>query len=194
MLAYPIILETDADYITVTSPDFPELTTFGDDKDEALTRAVDAFEEAIAARIYDNREIPKPSVGKPVVELPIMTVMKVIAYQSDGESLSVRMTPRQNWAREQELAVLYLKVEIGQNGLTQKHPAVGNLAKAMRRTKASIWMRKANFDSLDESVTGKGLGNAAQLTGDVWKEYQSSPDVTLAKAKIGYSSFVKDAD
>ena len=35
-----------------TSPDFPELTTFGDDRDEALARAVGALEEAVAARIH----------------------------------------------------------------------------------------------------------------------------------------------
>ena len=34
------------------SPDFPELTTFGDDRDEALARAVGALEEAVAARIH----------------------------------------------------------------------------------------------------------------------------------------------
>ena len=41
-LDYPVILERDPDYIMTTSPDFPELTTFGNDRDEALRRAVDA--------------------------------------------------------------------------------------------------------------------------------------------------------
>ena len=96
MLAYPVILERDADYIMVTSPDFPELTTFGDDREEALTRAVDAFEEAIAARIYDGRDIPKPSDGEPIVELPIRTVKKVMAYQSNDIPLRAHTTPRLN--------------------------------------------------------------------------------------------------
>lgn len=74
MLAYPVILEPDADYIMATSPDFPELTTFGDNRDEALTRAVDAFEEAIAARMDDGRDIPEPSTGKPNVALSFVKV------------------------------------------------------------------------------------------------------------------------
>ena len=190
MLAYPVILEADADYIMVTSPDFPELTTFGDDRDEALMRAVDALEEAIAARMYDNREIPEPSNGKPIVELPLRTAAKIIAYQNKGISSKTHMMPRQSWTREQDLAVLYLKVEIGKNGLTQENPAIRNLAKAMGRTEAAIWMRKGNFDALDESVSGKGLGNGAQLTRDIWKEYQSSPKLTLAEASKSYSNLL----
>ena len=31
MLTYPILLENDDGTVLVTSPDFPELTTFGDD-------------------------------------------------------------------------------------------------------------------------------------------------------------------
>ena len=33
MLAYPIVLEDDDGAVLVTSPDFPELTTFGDDRE-----------------------------------------------------------------------------------------------------------------------------------------------------------------
>ena len=44
-------------------PDFPELTTFGEDRDEALGRAVNALEEAVAARIHDRKDIPMPSPG-----------------------------------------------------------------------------------------------------------------------------------
>ena len=102
------------------------------------------------------------------------------------------MMPRQNWTREQDLAVLYLKLEIGKSGLTPKHLSIGKLAKAMVRTEASIWMRKGNFDSLDDSVPGKGLGNAAQLTRDVWKEYQSSPERILAESRKAYANLVKD--
>ena len=77
MLTYPVILEVDEDYILVTSPDFPELTTFGEDADEALMRAVDAFEEAISARIYDGRDIPTPSQGEPRVALSELVAIEV---------------------------------------------------------------------------------------------------------------------
>ena len=48
MLAYPITLEDDDGTVLATSPDFPELATFGDDREEAVARAVHALEEAIA--------------------------------------------------------------------------------------------------------------------------------------------------
>ena len=72
-LAYPIHLEEDGDTVMATSPDFPELTTFGNDRDEALARATDALEEAIAARIYAGQEIPSPTQGDNWVTLPTLT-------------------------------------------------------------------------------------------------------------------------
>ena len=82
MLEYPVILEEDDnDTLLVTSPDFPELTTFGDDRTEAIARAVDAFEEVIAARMYDREDIPPPSTGDTYVALPTLTSVKVFLYQ-----------------------------------------------------------------------------------------------------------------
>ena len=73
MLAYPITLEDDDGAVLVTSPDFPELTTFGEDREEAIARAVHALEEAIAARIHDGRDIPPPSRGATYAVLPTLT-------------------------------------------------------------------------------------------------------------------------
>lgn len=81
MLRYPVELEEDDGTILVTSPDFPELTTFGIDEAEALARAVDALDEAIAARIHLGQEIPSPSPGNNQVTLPSLTAVKVILYQ-----------------------------------------------------------------------------------------------------------------
>ena len=81
MLSYPIELEDDVGAVLASSPDFPELTTFGDDRDEALGRAVDALEEAIAARIHTGQEIPSPSGGRHRATLPTLTAIKVILYQ-----------------------------------------------------------------------------------------------------------------
>ena len=81
MLSYPIVLEDDDGTVLATSPDFPELTTFGDDRAEALERAVDALEEAIAARIHTGEEIPSPSLGRNRATLPTLTAIKVILYQ-----------------------------------------------------------------------------------------------------------------
>ena len=81
MLSYPITLEKDDGTVMATSPDFPELTTFGDDRDEALARAIDALEEAIAARIHDGRDIPTPTRGRHRATLPTLTAIKVLLYQ-----------------------------------------------------------------------------------------------------------------
>ncbi len=83
MLAYPIFLRKDGDTILATSPDFPELTTFGDDRNDALLHAVDALEEAIAARIAAREPVPPPSPkGRYRVSLPTQTIVKVFVYQS----------------------------------------------------------------------------------------------------------------
>ena len=81
MLAYPITLEDDDGTVLATSSDFPELTTFGDDREEAIARAVHALEEAIAARIHDRKDIPTPSRGKTYAILPTLTSVKVMLYQ-----------------------------------------------------------------------------------------------------------------
>ena len=86
MLSYPIKLEDDDNgTVLATSPDFPELTTFGDDRNEALARACDALEEAIAARVHARQDIPSPSRGKFRVALPSLTAVKVILYQTMRE-------------------------------------------------------------------------------------------------------------
>ena len=81
MLSYPIELEDDDGTVLATSRDFPELTTFGDDRAEALARAVDALEEAIAARIHGGEDIPAPSLGDARATVPTLTAIKVILYQ-----------------------------------------------------------------------------------------------------------------
>ncbi len=85
MLAYPIVLEDDEGTLLATSPDFPELTTYGTDREDALLRAVDALEEAIAARIHDGRDVPLPSRGRNVAVLPTLTAVKVMLYQGMRE-------------------------------------------------------------------------------------------------------------
>ena len=81
MLSYPIQLQEDDHGVLATSPDFPELTTFGDDRHEALARSVSALEEAVAARMHDSQDVPVPSDGDVRVVLPTLTAVKVILYQ-----------------------------------------------------------------------------------------------------------------
>ena len=85
MLEYPVTLGDDDGMVLATSPDFPELTTFGDDREEAIARTVQALEEAIAARIHDRRDIPYPSQGDTYATLPTLTAVKVMLYRRMGE-------------------------------------------------------------------------------------------------------------
>ena len=92
MISYRVRLEDDEGTVLVTSPDFPELVTFGEDREDALSYAVGAFSEAIAARMARREPIPTPSKGKPSeprVVLPLQIELKVRLYQS-MDSLGVR--------------------------------------------------------------------------------------------------------
>ncbi len=86
MFAYPIRLTKDDNgtYLA-TSRDYPELTTLGDDRDDALLHAVDALEEAIAGRIADREDVPPPPRGRNLVPLPTQTALKVLLYQAMRE-------------------------------------------------------------------------------------------------------------
>ena len=100
---------------------------------------------------------------------------------------------QQKWTREQDLAGLYIKLEHKER-LTPTHSNVQMLAKAMKRTEAAIWMRKGNFDSLDTSVPGAGLRNTAQLTVDIWAEYERDPERVLAEALRAYLNLERQTD
>ena len=83
MLSYPVKLTPDDnDTVLVTSPDCPELTSFGEDEEDALWHAVDALEEAIAARMQGREDIPEPSRGRRRVALPTQAALKVLLYQA----------------------------------------------------------------------------------------------------------------
>ena len=80
-MEYPVTLtKDDNDTYLVTFPDFPEAQTFGDDRDDALARAVDALATAIDAYIKDRRDIPAPSRGRLTVEVPSLTAVKLELY------------------------------------------------------------------------------------------------------------------
>jgi antitoxin HicB len=95
MLRYPIRYRRDDNgTFLVIAPDFPELTTFGDDRDDAMNHAADALEEAIAARIARREDVPAPSAGRNTVILPAQTEIKVLLYK----------TMREKGVRKSELA------------------------------------------------------------------------------------------
>lgn len=81
MLSYPVrLVEDDNDTYLATCPDFPEISTFGASKAEALANVVDAIQEAIAARQSEGKDIPGPSKGRQRVQLPTRVALKLALY------------------------------------------------------------------------------------------------------------------
>jgi antitoxin HicB len=64
---YPIVARPDDNgtYL-VTSPAFPEVTTFGADEAECVARGAAAIEEAIAARMAAGADIPGDALGRQI--------------------------------------------------------------------------------------------------------------------------------
>ena len=75
-------LARQGDYI---SKEVKGLLGVGEDRDEAVARATDALEEAIAARIHDGKDIPQPTSGAVFAMLPTLTAVKVMLYQGMRE-------------------------------------------------------------------------------------------------------------
>jgi antitoxin HicB len=84
MVQYPVVLEPDTNgTLLVTFPDLPEACTFGEDEQEALARAVDCLETALAMRIEDRKDIPTPSTPlDKFVMLPALSEAKVELYKA----------------------------------------------------------------------------------------------------------------
>ena len=135
MLAYPISLEDDDGAVLVTSPDFPELTTFGEDRDEAVARAVHALEEAIAARIHDRKDVPTPSQGETYAVLPTLTSVKVMLYQGmrDQGVGKAELARRLGWHLPQVDRVLDLQ---HRSRLDQMDAALGAIGRRLHVTAA----------------------------------------------------------
>jgi len=79
-----VIEPDDNETLLVTCPDLPEVTTFGEDEEDALRRAGDAIEEALAGPMARRENIPSPSPlrGRKAASLPPLTVAKVGLYQA----------------------------------------------------------------------------------------------------------------
>lgn len=90
MIRYRVKLTPDDNgTFLVTSPDFPDVITFGKTREEALHHAVGAFREVIAGRIHYKEPIPEPSKIRSkdnFITLPLQTEVKVRLYQSLNDS------------------------------------------------------------------------------------------------------------
>jgi antitoxin HicB len=97
-LDYPVRLKPaeEGGYV-VTFPDVPEAITQGEDREEALLRAVDALETALEFYTDDGRDLPragKPRRGQRTVRPCAQTCIKLSIYQ----------TMRDEGVRKSELA------------------------------------------------------------------------------------------
>ena len=73
----------------VTFRDLPEAVTQGDSLEESLAQASDCLAEAIAARIDDNREMPKTSEihsHEHRIAVPLHIALKAALYEAIEES------------------------------------------------------------------------------------------------------------
>ena len=81
---YPVsLLPEDRGHFTVQFADFPEAITSGKNRGEALVKAADCLDEAIAGRIAEGLEIPAPSKAKRghlLVTLPGSMAAKASLY------------------------------------------------------------------------------------------------------------------
>lgn len=91
----------------VTSSDFPELSTFGETREEAVRHGEAAVEEALAARLADGRPLPRFHMvtrpGAPVARISYAVQVKIGLVRALRESGMTRaeLSRRLGWHREQ---------------------------------------------------------------------------------------------
>ena len=83
MFKYPVELTEDDGTILVKFPDIPEAITFGQDREEALLRAVDALETALMTYVEKRWPLPKQSKlsGRPGVSPSPLSCLKLALHQ-----------------------------------------------------------------------------------------------------------------
>jgi antitoxin HicB len=114
MLGYRIeIALDDNETFLVTCPVLPELTTFGETRDDAAKRASDAVEEALAARMSDGRDIPPLERARDnyadFAFLPVVTSLKVALYSAIKEDGITRaeLQRRLHWPHREQVDRLF---------------------------------------------------------------------------------------
>ena len=81
--AYPIEMQEDADGVTVTSPDVPEMITCGASRAEALARAPDALVSALSFYTDEGRPLPVPSRSDAhSVAVPALVAAKLALHEA----------------------------------------------------------------------------------------------------------------
>ncbi len=82
-MRYPVKLKADGQYIMAWFPDVPGAHTVGDDKEDALSHALDALETVFMYIFGTGEKIPLPSAlkrGQTWVEVPPPVAAKVLLH------------------------------------------------------------------------------------------------------------------
>ena len=82
MLSYPIRVSKKAGAVQATCPDFPEVAIDCTDRQDALARASNILEVAIAVRVAHRDDVPDPSPGRHRTVLSTQTAIKVRLYKA----------------------------------------------------------------------------------------------------------------
>lgn len=89
MAWYELTFEPDGDTWLVTSPDFEEVVSYGENKEAACRNGREAILQAIAGRIADGEDIPVPVMELPedaarsgFVQLPALAWLKAALYMN----------------------------------------------------------------------------------------------------------------
>ena len=115
MRAYPAALIADPEGgFTVTFRDVPEAITEGDTREDALLRAEDALESALAMYIAAKESLPapsKPTAGEALVPLSALGMAKTALYEAMREQGVGRaeLARRMRWHLPQIHRVLDLR-------------------------------------------------------------------------------------
>jgi antitoxin HicB len=115
MRAYPATLTSDPDGgFTVTFRDVPEAITEGDTREEALLRAEDALESALAMYVAAKEPLPvssAPKRGEAMVPLSALGMAKAALYDAmrDQGVGNAELAQRLQWHLAQVSRVLDLR-------------------------------------------------------------------------------------
>ena len=132
-MRYPLKLSKDTNgTILVDVPAIPEAHTFGEDRTEALERALDAIETALMMYIDDRRPIPVPQPANrgPMVTLPALTNAKLALYTAmrSAKIGKAELARRLNWHSPQVDRLLDLR---HRSRLDQLEAAFGAIGKRL---------------------------------------------------------------
>jgi antitoxin HicB len=83
-MRYAVTLTPDDNgTVLLTVPDIPEAVTFGEDREDALARGVDAIETALVGFIEAHEPIPVPRAeGRDSVSISALSVAKIGLYEA----------------------------------------------------------------------------------------------------------------